>query len=101
MIKFNEKTLSKLKTADELFDEKYGKKGTKSREEFEIKSLAWYYGEVLRNKRQELNLTQKALADMVGKKREYVAALERGKTDMQVSTLLSISNALGLKFQLI
>ena len=42
MTKFNEKTLSKLKTADKLFDEKYGKKGTKSREEFEIKSRAWY-----------------------------------------------------------
>ncbi|MDR0618698.1 MAG: hypothetical protein LBG17_02240 [Bacteroidales bacterium] len=55
MIKFNEKTLSKLKTADELFDEKYGKKGTKSREEFEIKSCAWYHEEILKNTSEKIN----------------------------------------------
>ena len=40
------------------------------------------------------------LADKIGKKREYVALLEKGETDMQLSTFLMISDAVGLKFGL-
>jgi ribosome-binding protein aMBF1 (putative translation factor) len=99
-MKFNEEKLAKLKRADELFDERYGKSGTPSRIEFENKALAWYYGEILRDKRKELKLTQKQVAEKVGKKREYIAALERGETDMQLSTFFGLTNALGMKFAL-
>ena len=98
---FNEEKLAKLRSADELFDERYGKKGTQSRTDFENKALAWYYGEVLRDKRKELKITQKELAEKIGKKREYVALLEKGETDMQLSTFFNISQALGLKFALV
>jgi len=97
---FNEITLEKLKRADEHFDERYGKKGTQTRTDFEQKSLAWYYGEVLRDKRKELKITQQQLAEKIGKKREYVALLEKGETDMQLSTFFNISQALGLRFTL-
>ena len=40
------------------------------------------------------------LADKIGKKREYVAMLEKGETDMQLSTFIMISEAVGLKFAL-
>ena len=46
-------------------------------------------------------MTQKALAEKIGKKREYVSALEKGQTDMQLSTFLRIANALGLQFSLV
>ena len=98
---FNEEKLAKLRSADELFDERYGKQGTQSRADFENKALAWYYGEVLRDKRKELKITQKQLAERIGKKREYVALLERGETDMQLSTFFNISQALGLRFELV
>ena len=45
-------------------------------------------------------MTQQQLADKIGKKREYVALLEKGETDMQLSTFLMISDAVGLKFGL-
>jgi len=99
-MKFNEEKLSKLKTADELFDERYGKPGTLSRVAFEERALNWYYSEILRDRRKELKITQRQLADKVGKKREYIALLEKGETDMQLSTFLNISQALGLKFAL-
>lgn len=35
------------------------------------------------------------------KKREYISALEQGKTDMQLSTFMLIANALGLRFSLV
>ncbi|GAB6012234.1 helix-turn-helix transcriptional regulator [Viscerimonas tarda] len=100
MIQLNPEKLAKLRTVDDLLDERHGKSGTPSRIEFENKALAWYYGEVLRDKRKELKITQKQLAERIGKKREYVALLEKGETDMQLSTFLTISQALGLKFAL-
>ena len=98
---FNEEKIAKLRRADEHFDERYGKQGTQSRLDFENKALSWYYGEVLRDKRKELKLTQKQLAEKIGKKREYIALLEKGETDMQLSTFFNISQALGLRFSLI
>ena len=98
---FNDKKMAMLRRADAHFDEQYGVSGTQSRLDFENKALAWYYGEVLREKRKELKITQQQLAEKIGKKREYVALLEKGETDMQMSTFLNISQALGLKFTLV
>ena len=100
-MKFNEEKLAKLKTADELFDERYGKPGTPERIDFEAKAKAWYYAEILRDARKKEKVTQKELAEKIGKKREYIALLEQGKTDMQLSTFLRISQALGLNFTLL
>jgi DNA-binding XRE family transcriptional regulator len=98
---FNEEKLAKMKTASNLFNERYGKSGTQLRNEFENKALAWYYGEVLREKRKELNITQQQLAETIGKKREYISLLEKGETDIQLSTFFTISQALGLRFTLV
>jgi hypothetical protein len=51
-----EKT-AKLHKVDDLLDARYGKEGTQSRKEFENKALAWYYSEILRDKRKELKTT--------------------------------------------
>ena len=49
------------------------------------------FAEILRNRRKELNLTQEELAEKVGKKRAYIARIEKGETDMQLSSFISIS----------
>ena len=95
--------LSKLNTlpsANKMLDEKYGEPGTVTRDAFEAKAKAWYYAEVLRDARKAAGITQKELAEKIGKKREYIASLEKGETDMQLSTFILISNAVGLKFAL-
>lgn len=92
--------LKALPTSEELLTEKYGAKGTESREEFDAKSLAWYYAEVLRDARKAAGMTQQQLAERIGKKREYIAMLEKGETDMQLSTFLIITEAVGLKLSL-
>ncbi len=93
--------LKHLPTAEEMFEREYGAKGTVSREEFDAKAQAWYYGEMLKQARKQARITQQQLANLVGKKREYIALLERGETDMQLSTFLQISQALGLRFALV
>ena len=100
MIQLNLEKISQLHSYDDLLDERYGKEGTVSRQEFQTKALAWYYGEILRERRKELKLTQDQLAQKIGKKRSYIAFIEQGKTDIQLSTFLSISNALGLSVEL-
>lgn len=62
-------------------------------------STAIEFAEILRNRRKELNLTQEELAEKVGKKRAYIARIEKGETDMQLSSFISISQALGIKLK--
>ena len=92
--------ITKLKTFDEHLDQKYGPEGTLSRELFEAKARAWYYAECLKDARKRAGLTQQAVADRIGKKREYVALIERGQTDVQLSTFIMMSEAVGLHFRL-
>jgi ribosome-binding protein aMBF1 (putative translation factor) len=87
--------LEKLPTSRELLDSKYGKTGKVERAEFDTRALAWYYGELLGERRKQLGITQEKLAAEVGVKRSYISRIERGETDMQLSSLLRISKALG------
>lgn len=92
--------LKNLPTMEDMFKKEYGETGTVRRDEFDAKSRAWYYAEVLKNARKAAGITQQQLAKKIGKKREYVAMLEKGETDMQLSTFLMISDAVGLRFAL-
>ena len=98
MIQFDEKKLEKLHNADELLDAKYGAPGTESRREFEEKARAYYYGVILRDRRKELKMTQSELAERTGTARSYIARIERGETDMQLSSFLRIASALKIEF---
>ena len=92
--------IKQLPTTEDMFVDEYGARGTAMRDEFDAKSRAWYYAEVLKNARKAAGITQQQLAEKIGKKREYVAMLEKGETDMQLSTFIMISEAVGLKFAL-
>ena len=97
----NMEKLKGLPTANEMLDEKYGKKGTTSRAEFEARAQAWYYAELLREERKRRGISQSKLASLVGKSRTYITALEKGQPDMQLSTFIMLSRALGLDFSLV
>ncbi|MBE6313783.1 MAG: helix-turn-helix transcriptional regulator [Bacteroidales bacterium] len=92
--------LKHLPIIEDMFVDEYGAKSTASRDEFDAKSLAWYCAEVLKNSRKAAGITQQQLADKIGKKRKYVAMLEKGETDIQLSTFIMISEAVSLKFTL-
>ena len=40
--------VKRLPTIEDLFEKEYGKKGTPLRDEFDAKSRAWYYAEILK-----------------------------------------------------
>ncbi|MDR2950133.1 MAG: helix-turn-helix domain-containing protein [Prevotella sp.] len=101
MIKLNPEKVAKLHNTSALLDKKYGKRGTPERAAFESKALINYFGEVLKDRRKELKLTQQELADKIGKERSYIAHIEKGETDMQISSFVRIAEALGLKLSLL
>ena len=98
MTHFDEKKVARLHTADELLDGKYGTPGTESRNEFEEKARAYYFGVILRDRRKELKMTQSELAQKTGTARSYIARVEKGETDMQLSSFLKIARALKIEF---
>ena len=98
MRQINPEKLAKLSTANSMLDEKYSAPGIPSREQFNEESLAWFYGNMLRERRKELNLTQKQLAEKLGREQSYIARVENGKADIQLSSFFRIAAVLGIQF---
>ena len=63
------KKLAALGTVNEDLDARYGKIGSRERDEFDAKAKAWYMAECLRDARKASGMTQQQLADRIGKKR--------------------------------
>jgi len=57
------------------------------------------FGEIILNRRKELNMSQEKLAEAVGKKRPYISRIENGE-DVRISNLMLVANALDLTIQL-
>lgn len=101
MKKINEEKWKRLKSFDDILNEEVGAVNSPEREEFEARAKAYYYAELLKEQRKQQKMTQQQLADKIGKKREYISNIERGNSDMQLSTFMQIANALGLRFALV
>ncbi|QQS52874.1 MAG: helix-turn-helix transcriptional regulator [Bacteroidota bacterium] len=71
---------------EDLLKEQYGKKGTPSRDKFDADSLAFRLGIMLKEARKESNVTQEELAEKTGTKKSYISRIERGQSDIQIST---------------
>jgi HTH-type transcriptional regulator/antitoxin HipB len=84
------KKIKDARTFDELLDIKYGKPGTKERDNFEIKAKSFIIGEMIKEARKEAHLTQEDLAKKTGTKKSYISRVENGKIDIQISTLYKI-----------
>lgn len=95
-----EKLRKNFRPAEELMTEYVGPAGSPEREKMETKAKAWFYGEILRERRKELKMSQAALAEKVGAKQSYIARIEKGEVDVQLSSLLRIAVALGLQMRL-
>jgi len=79
--------MKNVTTFDEHLDNRYGKIGTKKRTEFEIKAKAFAIGEILRDARKEISMTQEELANKTGTRKSFISRIENGHSDIQLSTL--------------
>ncbi|OQA98962.1 MAG: helix-turn-helix protein [Bacteroidetes bacterium ADurb.Bin217] len=89
----------KTMKAQDLLKERYGEKGSERRDKFREEAYSYYFGEIIKNRRKELHISQEKLAEIVGKQRPYISRIENGE-DVKISNLLLVANALNLSMQL-
>jgi len=75
---------------EEILIEKYGEKGTPSRNKYDADSLAFRLGVMLKEARKKAMITQDELAKKTGTKKSYISRIERGQSDIQVSTFYKL-----------
>ncbi len=90
--------IMKAKSAKELLNERYGERGTEQREKFREEAFSYYFGEIIKNRRKELKLSQNELAKRIGKQRPYISRIENGE-DIRISNLALVANALDLSIE--
>jgi len=89
----------RAKSAKELLDQRYGKRGTEQREKFREDAFSFYFGEIIKNRRKELKLSQNELAERIGKQRPYISRIENGE-DIRISNFALVATALDLTIEL-
>lgn len=90
-----------ITTFNEHLTNRYGRRGTKKRTEFEIKAKAFLIGEVIKEERRLAKLTQEQLAEKIGAKKSFISRIENGQSDIQLSTLYRLLEfGLGKQVQL-
>jgi len=87
----------KTYSLEELTDNYIGKKGTQKRDEFENELRLDLLGQAIRHARQEKNLTQEELGELVGVKKSQISKIENSTTDARFTTVLKVFKALGAK----
>ncbi|WP_232424893.1 helix-turn-helix domain-containing protein [Algoriphagus resistens] len=78
------------KSWKEIKDTVYGKKGTERRDGLETDFESFKIGLLLRNAREEKNLTQEQLGELVEKKRTYISRVENNGSNLTLKTLYEI-----------
>ncbi len=87
--------MTKLTPIEDLISEDFGARGTAQREQFDMECDAFIIGEQLKSERRRAGLTQEQLANKIGAKKSFISRIERGHTDIQLSTLVKLFRGLG------
>jgi ribosome-binding protein aMBF1 (putative translation factor) len=90
-----------ITTFEEYLDETYGKVGSRTRTDFDIKAKAFAIGEIIKEERRLAKMTQEELAKRTGTRKSFISRIENGHSDIQLSTLYRlIEQGLGKKINL-
>jgi len=85
-----EDKMKNIRDFEDLLIEKYGEKGSESRDIYDANSLAFRLGVMLKEARQQAQITQEQLAERTGTKKSYISRIERGQSDIQISTYFKL-----------
>lgn len=78
------------KSWKDIKDSVYGTVGTERRDELERDFESFKIGLLLKKAREEKQLTQSELAELVNKKREYISKVENNGGNLTLKTLFDI-----------
>ncbi|MBV4359938.1 helix-turn-helix domain-containing protein [Pinibacter aurantiacus] len=90
---------NKFKTVslDTMVDKHIGKRGTERREAFENELRIDLLGLAIKHARQERNLTQEQLGNLVGVQKAQISKIENSVKNARFETILKVFDALGAK----
>ena len=80
----------RTKTLSQLEDQYIGPRGSMQRDRYEKEISDLMIGYQIRNSRLKLDLTQQALAERIGKKREFISRIENDGSNLTIKTLRDI-----------
>lgn len=89
----NKKKLN-VYSLDKIKDEMIGKAGTPTRDQYEFELKLDLLGEMIKTARQERNLTQAQLGELVGVQKAQISKLERSANNVTIETVLKVFKAL-------
>ena len=78
------------KSWKEIKDNIYGEIGTPRRDELERDFESFKIGLLLKKAREERQMTQSELAELIDKKREYISRVENNSSNITLKTLYDI-----------
>jgi HTH-type transcriptional regulator/antitoxin HipB len=89
----------KFKTVslDSMIDKHIGKIGEEKREAFENELRTDLLGHAIKKARQERNLTQQQLGELVGVQKAQISKIENSVKNARFETILKVFEALGAK----
>ncbi len=79
-----------VKTWKTIKDSVYGKRGTERRDRLDREAEAFTIGIMLREAREQKQLTQEQLGQLVDKKRTYISRVENDGSNLTLKTLYDI-----------
>ena len=90
---------NKFKTVslDTMIDKHIGEVGTERRDAFENELRIDLLGQAIKQARQERNLTQAQLGELVGVQKAQISKIENSIKNARFETILNVFNALGAK----
>jgi len=90
---------NKFKTVslDKMIDKHIGASGTEKRNAFENELRIDLLGQAIRQARQEQNLTQEQLGELVGVQKAQISKIENSVKNARFETILKVFDALGVK----
>jgi DNA-binding XRE family transcriptional regulator len=90
---------NKFKTIplDTMIDKHIGKRGTTKRDAFENELRIEMLGQAIKQARQERNLTQAQLGELVGVQKAQISKIENSVKNARFETILKVFDALGVK----
>lgn len=78
------------KTWKDIKDSVYGEKGTERRDELERDFESFKIGILLKKAREQRQMTQDQLAELLDKKRTYISRVENNGSNLTLKTLYDI-----------
>jgi len=88
------KTKMKTYSLAEMKDKYIGKEGTKEREQYEYELRMDVLGHMIKKARQERNLTQEQLGQLVGVQKAQISKLESSANSATIDTIIKVFKAL-------